>query len=115
MKGLNKILNGEEFESSSGKTEQWLTAFSNSKREIKKAIAHLVDNLEFSREHFYFSGFFTRRSDNQIFYFSVSDVRGHNDQLLIRTATSYKDYTGGGNNYVTIDDDFPSRIQSFLS
>ena len=50
----------------------------------------------------YFSGFFTAPS-GQIYYFSCSDVRhwGY-DQLLIRTATSYKDFTGGSNQYVGV-------------
>ncbi len=49
---------------------------------------------------YYFSGFLTSRN-GQVYYFSCSDVRhfGYN-QLLIRTAKDYKDYSGGSNNHI---------------
>jgi hypothetical protein len=48
---------------------------------------------------YYFSGFFTSPS-GQVYYFSCSDVRhfGYNN-LLIRTAKDYNDFTGGRNQY----------------
>ena len=49
---------------------------------------------------YYFSGFFTAPS-GQIYYFSASDIRHvEYKRLLIRTAKSYTDYTGGQNQYV---------------
>ena len=59
-------------------------------------------NLDMSYGFYFFSGFFTTKT-GQIYYFSCSDVRhfGYN-QLLIRTAQSYTDYTGGGNQYCGI-------------
>jgi hypothetical protein len=52
---------------------------------------------------YYFSGFFTSQS-GQVYYLSCSDVRHFGyDNLLIRTAKDYKDFSGGSNNYVGID------------
>ena len=49
---------------------------------------------------YYFSGFLTAKN-GQIYYFSSSDIRHFGyDNLLIRTAKSYKDYSGGSNQYV---------------
>lgn len=64
--------------------------------------------IEFSKGHFGLSGFF--KVNSQYYYFSLSDVR-HNlhstnydgkINLLMRTAKHNKDYTGGSNNFVTI-------------
>lgn len=54
--------------------------------------------------HYYISGFFTL--NNQPYYISISDVRYFTiDNILIRTAKDYKDYTGGINNYIPIETD----------
>jgi len=50
----------------------------------------------------YFSGFFTA-PNGQIWYFHSGDVRGGYRRLLLRTATSYQDYTGGVNQYCAKD------------
>ena len=50
---------------------------------------------------YYFSGFLTA-PNGQIYYFSCSDTRGGYNQLLIRTAKHYKDWTGGSNQYIGI-------------
>jgi hypothetical protein len=54
---------------------------------------------------YYFSGFFTSPS-GQPYYMSCSDVRHFPyEQLLIRTAKHYKDFTGGSNQYCGIGKD----------
>lgn len=60
-------------------------------------------NIELNYGFYYFSGFFTSPS-GQAYYLSCSDVRhfGYN-QLLIRTAKDYNDFTGGSNQYCNID------------
>lgn len=64
----------------------------------EKGCHSLVMNYGF----YYFSGFFTSET-GQIYYFSCSDVRHFGySHLLIRTATSYTDYTGGSNGYCGI-------------
>jgi ribosomal protein L17 len=101
------------FESSSSTTPEFKIFFSTFKREFTKELQRLnATNIEFSRGHFYISGFFT--IGIQAWYFSLSDVRNmyygfkHNpdscmNKLLYRTANSYKDYTGGYNRFVDIE------------
>jgi hypothetical protein len=80
--------------------------FRKEKNRISKVLTQRgCTNLEMSYGFYYFSGFFTAPS-GQIYYFSCSDVRHFGyDKLLIRTAKSYKDYTGGSNDYVGVDND----------
>ena len=52
--------------------------------------------------HYYISGFFTLGS--QAYYISISDVRYFKvDNILIRTAKDYRDFTGGTNHYINIE------------
>jgi hypothetical protein len=80
--------------------------FRKEKNRISKVLTQRgCTNLEMSYGFYYFSGFFTAPS-GQIYYFSCSDVRHFGyDKLLIRTAKSYKDYTGGSNDCVGVDND----------
>jgi hypothetical protein len=88
------------FESSSGLTPEFARFFRTFKSEFTKELQTIgATNIEFSRGHFYVSGFF-RTPDGQTWYFSISDVRFFPDRrLLYRTAKDYKDYTGGRNRY----------------
>ena len=79
-------------------------------RKEKKRISNILTdrgctNIDMSYGFYYFSGFFTAPS-GQIYYFSCSDVRHFGyDRLLIRTAKSYTDYSGGSNQYVNVDNE----------
>lgn len=57
---------------------------------------------KFSANFFYISGFLYNTKVNRYVYFSISDVRyfqdSWSDNVLIRTAESTSDYTGGRNN-----------------
>ncbi|MEG1751956.1 MAG: hypothetical protein RR247_02715 [Clostridia bacterium] len=57
-----------------------------------------------SKNHYEFTAFF--RCDTRYIYFSISDVRfeinGWYNDILIRTAYSEKDYTGGRNQYTNL-------------
>jgi hypothetical protein len=79
---------------------EFFTLFKKSFTKELKSIN--AENIVFSKGHFYLSGFFTVQ--NQVIYFSLSDVRTDfsKEKLLVRTATSYTDYTGGVNQYVKI-------------
>lgn len=102
------------FESSSGKTPEFLNFVKVFKREFTKELQSIgATNIKFSVGHFYISGFFTTNEGN-IYYFSVPDVRDYSYcaatnpnscmcKLLYRTAKDYKDYTGGMNQYVSIE------------
>jgi len=60
--------------------------------------------------HFDMSGFFT--INNQIWYFRIEDLRWSKTDMLIRTAKSYQDYTGGKNEYICLLD-YEMFIQGF--
>lgn len=109
MRNIYYLLAGTYFESSSYHTQQFTdfyTKFCSSiKRELKKIKA---TDIQLSKGHFYISGFF--KVGEQCFYISLSDVRGNDTNLLIRTAKHYKDYTGGGNYYVSIDTGMAKKI-----
>jgi len=104
------------FPSSSELTPEWKSFFTLVKKHLTKTLAGVAENVELSRGHFYFSGFLTRKSDGQIFYISCEDVRYYQgfNKLLVRTAKSYKDYTGGTNGYVIVDDNFEEKLLRFL-
>jgi len=110
-KSIGMLRNG--FESSSDTTPKFKTFYSTFKSEFTKELKSKgATDIKFSRGHFYVSGFCT--INGQVWYFSLSDVRGMEyglamnpsscmNKLLYRTAKDYKDYTGGGNQYATIE------------
>jgi hypothetical protein len=98
------------FESSSTLTPEFAQFYRTFKSEFTKELQTIgATDIVFSRGHFYVSGFFT--TGNQMWYFSISDVRGMEHclnqwclgQLLYRTVTSYKDFHGGQNRYVNFE------------
>ena len=80
-----------------------IKAYSKEKSIVKKALRNAgFENIKVSNGHYYFSGFATK--NNQPIYFSISDVRHFpGDQVLLRTAKDYKDYTGGSNNFADLN------------
>ena len=99
-------LHKEEFISSSQKTEQYKTYHRTFKREFKKALTSMgCNDLDIGKpNHFDVSGFFTAPG-GQMWYFSVGDLRWNKDQMLIRTAKHNKDWTGGMNRWVSLDNE----------
>lgn len=100
-----KIEQGENYFGTGSKTTPAFDVFT---KDFKKALQHELKSVSatgftFSRGHFYISGFF--KVKDQIWYFSISDVRWTNGtpQLLYRTAEHYRDFTGGANRYVNIE------------
>ena len=80
----------------------------NAERTIVRRALKEADftDIKFLNGHYYFSGFATK--NNKVIYFSISDIRhfpptGGGADLLIRTAKDYKDFTGGYNNYSSLD------------
>jgi len=119
MKKTNQLLS-IGFESSSGLTEEFKQFYSTFRSEFKKELKTIgATDIVFSRGHFYVSGFFT--VNNQAMYFSLSDVRSFiyskvqdpyscMHKLLYRTAQNYKDYSGGANQYVSIESGMCSKM-----
>ena len=95
----------QEFVSSSGLTQQFADFYRLFKREFSKALRKTfnVTEIRMSRGHFYVSGFF-QLADDRIWYFNLGDVRWGDGKLLIRTAKSFEDYTGGSNSFVDVAD-----------
>lgn len=113
MKALVTLTN-KELESSSGTTAEWKSTFTKTKNLLTKMLKGFgCTNIEINRGHFYLSGFYTAPS-GQIYYISMSDFRdfGGIKNMLVRTAKSYKDYSGGGNNWVSIAN-IEEEIQRF--
>ena len=80
-----------------------------SNRKILAAFkAELVKNdftdISLKKGHLYLSGFATKKSDGKIIYFSYSVDSSMGDVVLVRTAESYKDYTGGNNHFFSFDE-----------
>ena len=100
------------FESSSGVTQEFLNFVRTFKREFNKELKSIgATDIMIGRGHFYVSGFF-KSATGQPYYFSLSDVRGMEyslrnnpdscgSQLMYRTAKDYKDFTGGGNQWIS--------------
>jgi len=95
----------QEFVSSSGLTQQFADFYRLFKREFSKALRKTfnVTEIRMSRGHFYVSGFF-QLADDRIWYFNLGDVRWGDGKLLIRTAKSFEDYTGGSNSFIDVSD-----------
>ena len=88
--------------------------FTKQKNAIKKVlIAKGCQNIKLDYGFYFFSGFFTA-PNGQIYYISCSDVRYFDyNQLLIRTAKHYKDFTGGPNQYVAVSEGNYSELGDF--
>ena len=104
----------QDFESSTTRTPQYLQFHRTFKREFKKLLASYTTRIEISKpNHFDVSGFF-QMVDGRIYYISLGDLRWDKNELLIRTAKDFKDYTGGGNNFISLNENFVDSLFSFL-
>ena len=106
MNTIQNILTTTEFESSSVKTQQFKDFVSKFRSAFKKEMKSVgVTDVTFLVGHFYISGFFSYQG--QTYYFSIPDVRGSyygcEVTMLYRTAEHTKDYIGGSNQWVTIE------------
>ncbi len=110
MKKSTQLI-AQGFESSSGKTPEFLAFARTFKAEFMAGLkARGAKEFEFSVGHFYLSGFFTA-PDGGLLYFSIDDVRWSKPGLLlIRTAKHRKDYTGGSNRTYTMAPDILERV-----
>ena len=110
----NRWLNNE-FESSTGKTEEFKAFVRDFRSDIKTLLKNTDWTLHsFCTGHFYISGFIINSVTGEFMYFSISDVRffknDWSNKMLIRTASHAKDYTGGRNQYVKF-----LELDSFLN
>lgn len=98
----------QEYISSSSVTPQYKTA----KRKFKSLMTQKFFPMQViitSCPHFEFTGFIKRM--NKYVYFSTGDLRWKTmNSMLVRTAKSDEDYTGGSNNFVNYDENFDERF-----
>ena len=98
---------GYRFDSSSGLTPAFESFSRQMRTHLKKARAPEFELVSYSRGHFYFSAFVKNKGTGKLAYISASDVRYSPDawisSLLVRTAQHDKDYTGGANDWATLD------------
>lgn len=110
---------GAEFQSSTVKTEQFKAFARGFKSVVKEQLeGRNLELSSYSVGHFDVSGFIrTIGTEERYAYFSVSDVRHFSDEwanhILLRTAAHLKDYSGGKNNYTSLDS-FGEQVDSLL-
>jgi hypothetical protein len=104
-----------DFESSTTRTPQYLEFCRVFKKEFKAVLKpYCKEILIHKPNHFDISGFF-KLNDDRIFYFSISDLRWSKENMLIRTAENFKDYSGGSNNNINLDKNFKDNLFNFLN
>jgi hypothetical protein len=93
-----------EFSSGSTTGKDYLIFHRLLVRSIKRSLPRGAKLVNTIKGHYFTSGFIER--DGKFIYFSISDVRGFPNEwhknILIRTAESATDYTGGSNGYTTL-------------
>ena len=98
-----------EFESSSGRTEQYSKAHRIFKKEFTAILKPICKEILISKPNpFDITGFF-KLNDDRIYWFSIGDLRW-DKVFLIRTAKDFKDYTGGSNNFLSLNNNFIDNL-----
>ena len=107
--------NNWEFSSGSTTGEDFKIFARLFKKFIMSKLPSGANLVNFSRGHYFLSGFVEK--NGKFAYFSISDVRHFPDEwrknILVRTAKSEHDYTGGSNCYTTLQD-FGQGIKNLL-
>ena len=111
MKFINLLK--KEFMSTPYETEEFREFVSAFKSDIKKIFKPYMKKIEFNKGHFYICGF-VQLLDNRIWYFSIGDIRCWKGTMLIRTAEHFKDWTGGSNGFIPVDENFKTNLLNHL-
>lgn len=112
---VQALRNPAQFGSGTRTTPEFDSFFRKTRNDFNKSLADVAERIEMKKGHFYFYGFLTRKSDGQAIYFSISDVRFFpGDKMLVRTAKDYRDFTGGHNEYVSINDSFEANLKQAI-
>lgn len=112
-KTLALLRNG--FESASYKTAEFIAFCRTFKSEFSKELKSIgASDLDFRNGHFEIYGNYTL--NGQPHYFMLSDVRffGSEERIMYRTCDHYKDYTGGYNRYVQIEEGMGQEMNTSL-
>lgn len=81
----------------------WHEVFKKEFTKFLKSIGCTVISIN-KPNHFDMSGFFISKV-GQCYFFRIEDLRWSKDKMLIRTAKNFKDYCGGNNQYVKLDNE----------
>jgi|TARA_R100001463_G_scaffold44377_1_gene92243 hypothetical protein len=106
---LNKMNWYERLSFNHSTREEQNKTYSMFKRGFKGYLQNFykLNLFKASNNHFYISGFFElenkENGNKQTYYFSIEDLRG-GQTFMIRTVKDFKDYTGGTNHYLSLDD-----------
>lgn len=102
------------FQSASYLTDEFKSFVKDLKKYILSKLPPGSELVNWSRGHFDASGFI-KQGDKYV-YFSVGDVRMRRwyDEVLIRVAAHDRDYVGGSNHYVSLDN-FHEGVLSLLA
>ena len=103
-----------EFVSSCSRTPQYLRFHRIFKKEFTTLLKPYTKEILIHKpNHFNVSGFFKLQND-KIYYISISDLRTDKKTILIRTATDFKDYSGGCNTFIPLNNEFEINLFRFL-
>lgn len=101
------------FETSSGKTRQWVEFYKDAKKWWKLFVKEIgAADFVIRENHFEFSGYF--EVGGQGWYFNSGDVRMRGLGFLIRHANGARDFSGGHNEWVKYDDYFLFSLRNRL-
>ena len=105
MKELMHKWRRHSFSSGTTNGDDFKQFFSEFKTTLKRECKKLgIEVIPFKINHYCFTGFV--KKDGKYIYFSVGDVRYDGvwfNRILYRTAKHEKDWTGGGNNWTTLE------------
>lgn len=114
LKSMNDILN-TTFETSSSDTEQFIQALLNLKKDLNKLFTKAgVRKAMYHKGHFEVS-IFIENKNYKVFYLHFSDFRFFKGQGYIRTCEHFKDYTGGPNWSLNMDENFEEKLLKFIA
>lgn len=123
MKTLDTLMTWEGHQFSSGSTlgndyKQFQKAYLAHLRAVAKINGFVVAKV--IRGHYEFSTFISNPETGKMLYLSISDVRNSfgpdewSERILVRTATSVTDYSGGMNQYTSLTS-LPDKLEQLLS
>lgn len=100
------------FESSSGKTPEYMEFVRTLKKEMITALhARGCDQIVFNVGHFYVSVFFTDRATGQAWYICTPDVRFFGgDRWYYRSVKDYKDHHGARHRSLDVHPDMIAKM-----
>ncbi len=104
MKNINKW---KDFNFKYGNDKEFANLSRNIKAYLKRNLDENYELLNYNKGYFYVSGFIKNTENNKYMYFSFPDVRYDStwyNHILYRTAENEKDYTGGHNQYCSVED-----------